>query len=704
MRVEVQADSPEGLDSVAMVYQVIRPGFAPEEHTEEFKLQNGKTYVGMLPGQEADRLVRLRVHAVDSKQTERWYPSPTDLSPAVSWYVAGQTNEARIGQALVIHTDPEHLRQAEARRKSGPGARNRMRPSPERMMAEQMFALGDPVPACWFEWSIQRDLDPASRKGLQTLLSRKEGEIQAQKESTLESDDLPAALRSVSEWLTKLQESLVTEAKAVLPAEQAEAFATWNTEHNTAKPPGPDDFLRQLLNIEGAWLAISEAYDWTADQWKALRPILQEAVKGRAAQRPVLEKLMQRQGDFNELLRGLAQVEEKATSDLQAVLTPRQFRFLADWRTSHASPFRGPSETQAPTIQRGLDAFVWMEPGSARPELFDFVRVTERTAGYKVRLQKHQPWKDMTTLNVIFETNDRFVLAEPLAFEFYRRAGNPACLTDFGRLTMDGEVLGYHLIIEQVNSAFLRRNHRNTDGDLYKLIWFGGSLEGQHERQNHKDRDYNDLKKLVGQLDGTTGAQQWEIIRNNFNVDEVAAYFAVNMCLSHWDGFFNNYFTYHDRKGTGKWEMYPWDQDKTWGFYDGIPEDQVFFNMPITFGMKGTQPPGGAADFNFGGWWRPPGFFSGPLLANPEFRRRFLARTRQLLETVYTPGVFFPVIDTLADRLRPEVPIRARAIGDDPDEAQARFARNVASLKEHLEKRRAFLLQTDEIRPAVPGQ
>jgi len=36
----------------------------------------------------------------------------------------------------------------------------------------------------------------------------------------------------------------------------------------------------------------------------------------------------------------------------------------------------------------------------------------------------------------------------------------------------------------------------------------------------------------------------------------VVNYFAVNTVLSHWDGFFNNYFAYNDRAGTGKRTKY----------------------------------------------------------------------------------------------------------------------------------------------------
>ena len=129
----------------------------------------------------------------------------------------------------------------------------------------------------------------------------------------------------------------------------------------------------------------------------------------------------------------------------------------------------------------------------------------------------------------------------------------------------------------------------------------------------------------------------------------------VVMLLSNWDGFFNNHFVYHDVHGSGKWTMYPWDHDKTWGAHDGIRGYEVFFDMPLTFGMAGDLPPGWPkgqpppAFFGAGPiWWRPGGNFSKPLLANPDFRKLFVARTKELLEKVYTEDVMFPKIKALA--------------------------------------------------------
>src|SRR4029078_238261 len=130
------------------------------------------------------------------------------------------------------------------------------------------------------------------------------------------------------------------------------------------------------------------------------------------------------------------------------------------------------------------------------------------------------------------------------------------------------------------------------------MLWYGRGIVGQHEKKTNLQSGHDDLIQLVNLLEKTKADsnQQWEVIQAHFNLPQVINYFAVNMCLSHWDGFFNNYFTYHDTEGSGKWEMYPWDQDKTWGFYDGMPEGEVFFDMPLTMGMEGDRPPGWPKD------------------------------------------------------------------------------------------------------------
>jgi hypothetical protein len=367
-------------------------------------------------------------------------------------------------------------------------------------------------------------------------------------------------------------------------------------------------------------------------------------------------------------------------------------------------------EEEPPRPPRGASAFVYVDPKSGKMTLFDYVNLLSRNRGpgwyrgYRIFFHKDRPLNGMSAVNLVLEGSEWSLLAEALAFDLYQRAGNAAPLTEFLRVWVDGRMDGYHLMVERVNRAFLRRNKLNDQGNLYKLLWYGDGLVGQHQKNTNPHTGHGDLLALVGLLRKSKGDEQWKVIQEHFNVNQVATYFAVNMVLSHWDGFFNNYFTYHDTQGTKKWEMYPWDQDKSWGFHDAIGEDEVFFDMPLTFGMAGAAPPGGGNQ-GFGGpfgggaaWWRPPGHFSGPLLANPQFRKVFLARTKEILDRIYTKEVYFPLIDEMADRVREDVILRARARGEDAASGTRALARNVEMLKTHLLKRREFLLQQPELR------
>lgn len=695
--VQATVEDDDDIQAVELRYRLAKSGVVGDEQVLGMTADGGKNYRGELPGFDGSQLVRIRVRAVDKRQSERFHPSPNALAPAVSVFVQARPEGGGIPVAQIIHTEARELaemdrvRQRTLRPQTGPNGDGKSRELQESLDRELDLR------AAWFEWSLNRSLDTTAYRALRAVIAAKDSQRNVLMEEALGAKDPVMFQASAPARIKAFQDSLITEVKAALPGEKGDAFERWYREQLKPNRRNPGSFLNALLNLEALWLALNARFELTETQLPELQSAFQKAVRGRADQLPALQKLMTGAGDFAALQTDLGTVEQTLDKALKQNLPILQRRFLQEWKDSQGSFIRPRVLEARPRPPRGSAAFIHTDPATGETEVFDFIHITERSAGYKVRFHKDRPLRGMTAVNIIFESNDRFVLAEPLAFELYRRAGNAACATDFVRLILNGQTMGYHLLFEQVNGSFLRRHRLNPDGDLYKILWYGLGLEGQHERQNHPDRDHADLVRLMAALEASSGDAQWEVIQKNFNVDQVINYFAVNMVLSHWDGFFNNYFTYHDRKGSGQWELYPWDQDKTWGFHDQSG-DQVFFDMPLTFGMAGDRPPGGGPPtMNPGHWWRPGGYFSKPLLANPKFRQRFLKRTRQILEDTYTEAVFFPVIDAMAARLRPEIPIRANALGERAADALERFDRNVASLKEHLVKRRAFLLAQGEL-------
>jgi hypothetical protein len=345
---------------------------------------------------------------------------------------------------------------------------------------------------------------------------------------------------------------------------------------------------------------------------------------------------------------------------------------------------------------RGNSAFVYVNPRTREPELFDFVSIPPRVGGRKIHFHKDRPLGDMTTVNLVYEYMDRFALAEFLSYELYRKAGVPCPRTDFVRTWVDGRPLGFQLLIEQPNKAFLRHHGFDPDGNLYKANWMGRDLVTRHEKKTNTQTGHDDLVALAGAINKVKGDDQWAVIKREFDVEKMINLYAARTIVSDWDGFFNNYFLYRPPGKAGKWVMFPWDQDKTWGFHDGVRENEVFFDMPITFGMEGDRPP--ATGFTV--WWRPGGDFSRPLLANPTFRKHFLARTKELLEKVYTDEAFGPVIKELGEKLEVEVKARAELRRENPKPSLDILRRNLDSLREHMTKRRDFLLKQDEIKKA----
>jgi spore coat protein H len=352
-----------------------------------------------------------------------------------------------------------------------------------------------------------------------------------------------------------------------------------------------------------------------------------------------------------------------------------------------------PAREDLPEV--GTSAFIYAPP-EGEPQLFDFVQVRPRSGGWKVSFLKDQLLEGMSGINLLSEGPPRWMLAEHLSYEVYRRAGLRIQNSGHYRLTVDGRPMGYMLWVEQPNKTFLARSGRNNEGNLYKIRWFERDVVGAHEKKTNRSTGHDDIVSLVQNLNKLSGEAQWRYIQQNFDLTNVISYFAVNMCIQNWDGFFNNYYVYHDTKPGGKWEMIPWDEDKTWGEYDGASHNYDWYEMPLTMGMKGDRAPRnafGGGPFGGPGWWRPPGWFSGPLLSNVQFRKEFLARLKELCTTVFTEERFAPVIQNVALKLRPEVEAQAAALGQDPQSAVREFDRNIETFRKQLKNRREFILK-----------
>jgi hypothetical protein len=715
IKVEAWVKSKAELKEVVLLYRTIGPGFSGEERALPMSKTSETAYAATIPGQSAGQVVRFRIQAVDINSAERFYPGPNEPHPALSCLVWTNATPGKVSLGYIIHTDAEDaqssLRQLQNR---GAGASS----SPEaqaRFMVRMQLQVALDLPMLWAALTLTND--PAIDLEKLRPLFRLERETTELEQKILTEANPEEASGKTAELVKPLKNRLGDSLKPLLSPDKFKTYETWRAAAPVGGGPGPmsEDpalMLRQFIRLEPDYLHLAASTNINSTQMLALREVYRDAIKQRDDLIPEVRKMMSNQGRENQEEGQKLQAKAEAIpaavdKKIGLTLTATQLRQLSAWRLAGQPSFMRHTRTKLPDPVLGESAFVLVDHQTGAPKLFDFVRIPERSGGWKVHFGKDQPWNGMTVVDLIFEESDRWLLSEPLAYDLYDRAGVAACRTDFFRLNVDGQPAGYYLLIEQPNKAFFRRYGLRDDGNLYKANWTGNGLVGQHEKHINRHTGHDDLVQLVDQLEKTKTQpdEQWALIQRQFDVEQVLTHYAVRMLISDWDGFFNNYLLYHDIRGTGKWTFYPWDEDKTWGEYDGWEQQGTLYNMPLSYGAEGDHPPGEPAgrpstSYGFGQWWRAGGYISRPLLANPTFRKYFLARVKDLLGSEFTAERLFPLVDGFHDRLLEEIRYRAQVRKEDPDRAEKHFDSNLASLKEFITKRRQWLLEQEEIRTA----
>ena len=84
-----------------VIYQIVKNGTASEEATVPMTKTDAGKYQGMVPGQKAGALIRIRIQATDESGAQRFHPSP-DLRPAMSVYVMTDLTPATVPMAYII--------------------------------------------------------------------------------------------------------------------------------------------------------------------------------------------------------------------------------------------------------------------------------------------------------------------------------------------------------------------------------------------------------------------------------------------------------------------------------------------------------------------------------------------------------------------------------------------------------------------------
>lgn len=185
---------------------------------------------------------------------------------------------------------------------------------------------------------------------------------------------------------------------------------------------------------------------------------------------------------------------------------------------------------------------------------------------------------DSKKLNLNAEYSDLTYMRQFLSSYLIRKSGNICFESNFAEVYLNGEFYGLYLEVENMDKHFLERNGlSNKAGKLYKATVDGACLSihdhvpSKWEKKSFKKWGNEDLHQLIEMIDETPVPEFRNFLQEKFHYNALVDLLALNMLLGNGSTYYHNYYLYHDLYSDGKWQMFPWDLDKTLSYYQNYP-------------------------------------------------------------------------------------------------------------------------------------
>ena len=264
---------------------------------------------------------------------------------------------------------------------------------------------------------------------------------------------------------------------------------------------------------------------------------------------------------------------------------------------------------------------------------------------YRLNIPHDQPWKGVTALNI----NSKYAFSQIMGSVLWRMAGLPAADATAVQVRVNGENLalddparmyGSYVALEVLNSDWAD-NHFPDDsaGNLYRgaddqgpaELGYGGDnpdtyRRGYSKNTNESDDDWTDLINLTYELnnDGISDTEFMERVGQVINIEQWMRYLAVDALSGNREGGLNtgrgdDYLMYRGVKDPRFW-LVPHDLDTILGHRSADLGRNIFTFYEQVEGLN-------------------------RLLNHPEIVRIYYNQFLDLIDTVFAPEKFNPLID-----------------------------------------------------------
>ena len=320
--------------------------------------------------------------------------------------------------------------------------------------------------------------------------------------------------------------------------------------------------------------------------------------------------------------------------------------------------------------------------------IYDRIRIRCRGAfarswpkkSYKLFFNKGNQFQGQSRINLNSSWRDPGFVREVLSYRIYKEAGAYSLASQPVRLEINGEFWGLFTSVQQPDKQYLesqglkgavlyKADSRNNVSDE-RFLGNVDVFRRHYEKETAEEEGFEDLANFCRGLEEAIDVK--EFFEANVDLPRYINFLCATTLCQNWDAYNKNHFIGMDRDNTGKWFVLPWDLDRTLGdHWHG------YFDEARLPALLGTRDMPGVT-----GWNRMAGQFFG----NPDLRRLYVTRMRELLDEVFSEAKLYPLIDSFR-----------REISDTADLDRVKWRGawgsqgGLNAVKEFVRRRREFL-------------
>ena len=251
----------------------------------------------------------------------------------------------------------------------------------------------------------------------------------------------------------------------------------------------------------------------------------------------------------------------------------------------------------------------------------------------KVRFNAEPFVNGRDKLNFNAEYEDKSYIRAFISSRVFKMAGQKCFDTDFARLYLNGDFLGLYNMTENMDEFFLEANGYDPDGNLFKATKDGACLSIYDDLTNSWEQktgsgNKEDLALLIEEINQVSIDEYPTFCNEDLDYDQMVNMIACNMVLSNQSTYYHNYYMFRDANGSGKWEMIPWDLDKTLSIYSW--RNYTYSSAP----------------------WTSDNPYPEKAFLNPAMMNDIKSRTNEIFDQVFNTAILWPMIDSLVTVLQ----------------------------------------------------